>query len=148
MWSKLTNAIKRPGTPGLNPDDTGSSLHPHVMDGVYERHPNLSVFHEDTSEVPFPSPSPPPSPSKRKGLLKRISTNPFAEHETGSQPSSLRIPIGLPKKVKSSIHSTSSGEYTMLKMLYAISASLANLSRKAALSSAVPALLLNAVRLH
>ncbi|CAL1698082.1 unnamed protein product [Somion occarium] len=79
------------------------------MDGVYERHPNLSVFHEDTSEVPFPSPSPPPSPSKRKGLLKRISTNPFAEHETGSQPSSLRIPIGLPKKVKSSIHSTSSG---------------------------------------
>ncbi|KAK7688497.1 hypothetical protein QCA50_008035 [Cerrena zonata] len=108
MWSKLTSAIKRPGTPSLSPEDAEPpSLHPDVMGGVYERHPNLSVFHQDASEVPFPSPSPPPSPSKRKGLLKRISKNPFVEHEATSQPP--RPNISIPKKVKSSIHSTSTG---------------------------------------
>lgn len=108
MWSKLTSAIKRPGTPSLSPEDAEpSSLHPDVMGGVYERHPNLSVFHQDSSEVPFPSPSPPPSPSKRKGLLKRMSKNPLNEHDATSQPP--RLNITLPKKVKSSIHSTSTG---------------------------------------
>ena len=109
MWSKLTNAIKaRPGTPSLGPEDAEpSTLHPDVMGGVYDRHPNLSVFHPDSAEVPFPSPSPPPSPSRRKGLLKRISKNPFGEHEAAPHPP--RLNITLPKKVKSSIYSFSTG---------------------------------------
>ncbi|KAI0070963.1 hypothetical protein K474DRAFT_1669518 [Panus rudis PR-1116 ss-1] len=88
MWSKLTHALKRPGTPSIpgNDDDNGFSVSTHVaadgtttttndrptdvLAGVYEQHPNLSVFHQ---EVPFPDT--PTSPSMSRKLLRRMSKN-------------------------------------------------------------------------
>jgi hypothetical protein len=84
------------------------------MSGVLEKHPNLSVFHDDDdtenkpTEVPFPAPSPPSSPSKsRHGVLRRMSRS--GKHDNGEPSkvsSALKLPLRLPKKVKShmSIH--------------------------------------------
>ena len=76
MWSKLNNALKlRAGTPvNITEDEHTEVGSGEVMAGVYEQHPNLSVFHQP-SEVPFPTPSPPASPSRhgRKGMFKRMS---------------------------------------------------------------------------
>ncbi|KAI0790955.1 hypothetical protein C8Q75DRAFT_82775 [Abortiporus biennis] len=122
MWSKLSNALKRPSTPGLSDFDDESHA-PQVLAGVYEQHPNMSVFHQQqqepqSSEVPFPSPSPPPSPSRsfgRRGLLKRMSKMPFNDSEViASSPKT----IGLPKKVKSSLQSISTGMQSPLSGCY------------------------------
>ncbi|TCD68974.1 hypothetical protein EIP91_009196 [Steccherinum ochraceum] len=112
MWSKISSALKRPGTPGLGPeDDENTPAQANVLSGVYEQHPNMSVFHQsqDPQDVPFPSPSPPNSPStSRKSLRKRMSKNPFQDSDTSSQASG-KLNIGTLKKVKSSLHSISTG---------------------------------------
>jgi hypothetical protein len=96
MLSKL-NTFLKPGsrTPGPSTDDSSSSRSG-VVGRVKELHPNLSIFHGDDSEVPFPTPSPPVSPSKhgRGGMFKRMSRTPHDEPDTFSK-------VGLPKKVKS-----------------------------------------------
>ncbi|TBU28291.1 hypothetical protein BD311DRAFT_839778 [Dichomitus squalens] len=108
MWSKISSALKRPETPAQDLDSPLDDKHPSnaVLNAVFDRHPNLSNFHDPT-EVPFPSPSPPASPSKhgRKGLFKR---NPKSFHD-GEQANTLPIKLSIPhlKKVKSSIHTMS-----------------------------------------
>ncbi len=83
-------------------------------DRVLEKHPNLSVFHDDDdtenkpAEVPFPTPSSPSSPSKnRHGVLRRMSRS--GKHDNGEHSkvsSALKLPLRLPRKAKStmSIH--------------------------------------------
>lgn len=107
MWSKISNALKRPETPAheLDTDDR----QPTVLSTVFDRHPNLSNFH-DPNEVPFPSPSPPASPSKngRRGIFKRT---PKAWNENDQVPQ-LPIKLSIPhlKKVKSSLHTPTASE--------------------------------------
>ena len=108
MWSKISSALKRPETPAQDFDSPVDDKHPsnNVLTAVFDRHPNLSNFH-DPNEVPFPSPSPPASPSKhgRKGLFKR-NTKAFQD---GEQAHTLPIKLSIPhlKKVKSSGHTMS-----------------------------------------
>lgn len=108
MWAKFSNVLKhRPGTPALSEQDD----EPDVLGSVYEQHPNLSVFHE-SSEVPFPSPSPPASPSLtgQKNVFKR----PKPRIDTTTEPatsSPVISPLNLPKKVKSSLQTLSSGRH-------------------------------------
>ena len=118
MWSKLSSALKhRPSTPSLaGGDDDLSPSKADVLAGVYEQHPNLSVFHpEPPSDVPFPPSSPVLSPvmNGRKSIFKKpgkphpppINTQ---TSESGSS-SPLVSPLMLPKKVKSSLN-LASGE--------------------------------------
>ncbi|KAJ8581327.1 hypothetical protein M405DRAFT_832733 [Rhizopogon salebrosus TDB-379] len=107
MWSKLSNALK-PSRQVNDSDSDRSSAHSaptDVLARVYEQHPNLSLFHDNTNDqdIPFPTPSrpsPPPSPSKQRKKSIRVT----AKLNSDSQPSSLRLPIGLPKKVRSHLH--------------------------------------------
>ena len=117
MWSSIGRAFKRPGTPSVDHDENSAPAEVNVMSSLYEQHPNLSVFHphdlQDPQDVPFPSPSPPNSPSNTQGgrrrLLKRISKNPFNDTDADSQASG-KLNVGTLKKVKSSLHSLSTGE--------------------------------------
>jgi hypothetical protein len=77
-----------------------------VMAKVYQQHPNLSVFHEPTADVPFSTPSPPPSPSKgQSGLRNMFKRNPQQQHqfqvdsegERDRPASPFKLPL-LPKK--------------------------------------------------
>ncbi|KAI0696150.1 hypothetical protein BC835DRAFT_1414411 [Cytidiella melzeri] len=80
LWSKFGNVLKaRPGTPGPDADDERA---PDVLAGVYEQHPNLSVFQQDVIEQPFPTSSPPASPSRsgRRNMFKRMSKIPPNEN--------------------------------------------------------------------
>ncbi|KZT66598.1 hypothetical protein DAEQUDRAFT_674650 [Daedalea quercina L-15889] len=120
MWSKLSSALKhRPSTPSLaDVDDEPSPSKADVLAGVYEQHPNLSVFHpEPPSDVPFPPASPTLSPATtgRKSIFKKpgkpqpppINTQ-LAEQGTSSP---IISPLMLPKKVKSSLN-LASGKYS------------------------------------
>ncbi|KAH9068092.1 hypothetical protein EDB83DRAFT_684060 [Lactarius deliciosus] len=112
MWAKLSNALKsRPTVEETEPSS------PDVMSSVLEQHPNLSVFHNDddaenrSTDVPFPAPSPPSSPSRtRHGVLRRrisrSGKNDNGESSSSKVASALKLPLRLPKKVKShmSIH--------------------------------------------
>ena len=111
MWAKLSNVLK--SRPTLEETEPNS---PDVISSVLDKHPNLSVFHNDddtesrTTEVPFSPPSPPSSPSRRHGVLRRISRS--GKHDNGEPSkvsSALKLPLRLPKKVKShlSIHTNS-----------------------------------------
>lgn len=107
MWSKLSNVLK-PSRQFNDSDSDRSSAHSapaDVLSQVYEQHPNMSVFHERTNDndLPFPTPSPPPSPSKQRRKLTRRLSSKF-NLSGDSQPSSLKFPIGLPKKVRSHLH--------------------------------------------
>ncbi|SRR6266436_3146963 len=104
MWAKFSNALKYRHT--VNEAEPSSS---DVVSPVVEKHHNLSEPHPNDDgenrppEVPFPMPSPPGSPSKhRNGVLRRLSRS--SKHDNGepSKTSSvLKLPLRLPKKVKS-----------------------------------------------
>lgn len=117
MWSKLSNALKpRPAAPDQTPDPFTSLGD--VMSSIYEQHPNLSVF-QGNEDLPFPAPSPPGSPSKhgRKGKFKRASKVVKEGSESLDAPSSLRMPVGLPKKVRSTLSLNSNSVYLLLHPL-------------------------------
>ena len=112
MWAKLSNVLKhRPAV-----DETSFSS-PDVVSPVQEKHPNISLPRNNDdgenrpAEVAFPVPSPPGSPSRhRNGVFRRMSRS--AKHDS-SEPSkvssALKLPLLLPKKVKSkvSLHTNS-----------------------------------------
>ncbi|TFK36501.1 hypothetical protein BDQ12DRAFT_242419 [Crucibulum laeve] len=106
MWSKISHALKPRQT---HDEEPSSRLE--VMSGVLEQHPNLSVFHPNEVAPNATSsnnnPSPPGSPSKsasRRGMFKRMSKAPPREDtESMRSPSPFKLPIGLPKKVKSTL---------------------------------------------
>ncbi|KAH9830113.1 uncharacterized protein C8Q71DRAFT_378601 [Rhodofomes roseus] len=120
MWSKFSSALKqRPSTPSLLDGDEPSPSKAEVLAGVYEQHPNLSVFHaEHPSEVPFPPSSPTMSPAVngRKSIFKKPGKpqlppiNTQASEQGTSSP--MMSPLLLPKKVKSSLN-LASGEYSI-----------------------------------
>lgn len=115
MWAKLSNALKsRPAVEEIEPSS------PDVMSSVLEQHPNLSVFHDDDTEnrpteVPFPAPSPPSSPSRsRHGVLRRRMSR-SGKHDNGEPSkvsSALKLPLRLPKKVKSHMSIHTNGKHT------------------------------------
>lgn len=122
MWSKLSSALKhRPSTPSLaGGDDDLSPSKADVLAGVYEQHPNLSVFHpEPPSDVPFPPSSPTLSPviNGRKSIFKKPGKpHPPPINTQTSEPgasSPLISPLMLPKKVKSSLN-LASGEWSAI----------------------------------
>lgn len=103
MWSKISHAIYKPANKQAHDDPEPSGSQGDVMSSVFEQHPNLSVFHGGAEP-----PSPPSSPSKRRGMFKRMAKG----HREDSEPrpaSPMKLPIGLPKKVKStlSVHGNS-----------------------------------------
>jgi hypothetical protein len=106
MWSKISNALKPRHGPEEPEQTFSQSSQGDVMSRVLEQHPNLSVF-QSSSDLPLPGPSPPGSPSKqgKRGMFKRLSKlPPKDDHDSLRAPSPMRLPIGLPKKVKSSLH--------------------------------------------
>ncbi|KAJ8455282.1 hypothetical protein ONZ51_g12534 [Trametes cubensis] len=46
MWSKISNALKRPETPAQDIEHDESLKPPSVLNAVFNQHPNLSNFHE------------------------------------------------------------------------------------------------------
>ncbi|KAI0706904.1 hypothetical protein C8T65DRAFT_740457 [Cerioporus squamosus] len=109
MWSKISSALKRPETPAQD-FDADDRLQPQtVLSTVFDRHPNLSNFH-DPNEVPFPSPSPPASPSKhgRRGIFKRTPKTTSENDQVPHLPIKLSIPHL--KKVKSSLHGSTASD--------------------------------------
>ncbi|KAF5376080.1 hypothetical protein D9615_007716 [Tricholomella constricta] len=95
MWSKLSNVLK----PRVAHEDPELSSQADVMAKVYEQHPNLSVFHNDSEHMTSPSPPPSPSKSAKRNMFKRMSKVPFKDdNEPMRAPSPM---IGQPKKVKS-----------------------------------------------
>ena len=112
MWAKLSNALKYRHTI----DETEPSS-PDIVSPVLEKHPILSLPHRSDDsenkppEVPFPVPSPPSSPSRhRTGVFRRISRS--SKHdsgETSKSSSALKLPLRLPKKVKSQLSLQTNG---------------------------------------
>ncbi|KAI9509890.1 hypothetical protein F5148DRAFT_676408 [Russula earlei] len=106
MWAKLSNALK----PRPLVDDTEPSSSD-VVSAFQEKHPNQSVPRNNdddesrSAEAPFPVPSPPGSPSRhRNGLFRRVSRSTKKDAVEPSKVSSaLKLPLRLPKKVKSHI---------------------------------------------
>ncbi|KAJ7153555.1 hypothetical protein C8R43DRAFT_1106769 [Mycena crocata] len=93
MWAKLSHALK----PKHANDEPEYNSQGDVMSSVLEQHPNLSVFHSAAENSA--APSPPPSPSKnRMGMFKRHTKG---YDESSRAPSPMKLPIGIPKKVKS-----------------------------------------------
>ncbi|KAJ7042789.1 hypothetical protein C8F04DRAFT_54305 [Mycena alexandri] len=87
MWAKLSHVLK----PKAHDEPEANSGTGDVMSSVFEQHPNLSVFHH-----PPEQPSPPPSPSKtRMAMFKRK-----GHDESSRAPSPMKMPRGIPKKVK------------------------------------------------
>ncbi|SRR5258707_10051761 len=121
MWAKFSNALKSRHTVD---EPEPSSLD--VVSPVLEKHPNVSELqpNEDGEnkppEVPFPVPSPPSSPSKhRNGVFRRISRS--GKHDSGepSKASSvLKLPLRLPKKVKSQMSLQTNGGYIFARFGY------------------------------
>ncbi|KAF7326631.1 hypothetical protein MVEN_02599900 [Mycena venus] len=101
MWAKLSHALK----PKQAHDDSDANSHGEVLAGVLEQHPNLSVFHH-----PSENPSPPPSPSKssRMGMFKRHTKG---YDESQRAPSPMKLPLGIPKKVKSTFGMHGNGAF-------------------------------------
>ncbi|KAG6836493.1 hypothetical protein H0H93_007522 [Arthromyces matolae] len=96
MWAKLTNVLK-PRAPNEDPEPSGEG----VMNKVFEQHPNLSVFHNNTERTS--SPSPPPSPTRstkstKRSMFKRLSKAHLKDDTESDRPSPL---VGNPKKLKS-----------------------------------------------
>lgn len=92
MWSKFSNALKR-----QDDTDAGSQYQE-------QHHANASTrslatsYHESTAIL-----SPPSSPSKKKNMLKRLSRATNLDDAEGSS-SPFKLPIGLPKRVKSHLN--------------------------------------------
>ena len=103
MWSKISSVL-RPRHTIEEPEP--SSSEGDVISKVKESH--LSVFH-GASDRPIPTPSPPSSPSKsgRRGMFKRMSRAPLKDDDSVR---ALCPPIGLPKKVKSSLRLNGNSE--------------------------------------
>ena len=123
MWSRISNALNYRHTV----DETGPSS-PDVVSAMLEGHSNLSVLHRNDdsenkpTEVPFPGPSPPSSPSKhRNGLFRRKSRS--VKQDTGEpskSSSALKLPLRLPKKVKSHISLQTNGMSISAGSCYAV----------------------------
>jgi len=106
MWAKLSNALKhRPTVDETEPSSAD------LVSTIREKRPNTPVprnnddYENKPAEVPFPVPSPPGSPSRhRNGVFRRLSRSGKRDTAEPSKASStLKLPLRLPKKVKSQI---------------------------------------------
>lgn len=120
MWSRISNALNYRHTG----DETGPSS-PDVVSATLEKHPNLSVPHRNDDsenkppEVSFPGLSPPSSPSRRNGLFRRMSRS--VKHDSGEpskSSSTLKLPLRLPKKVKSQLSLQTNGRCISARPCY------------------------------
>ncbi|KAH9964889.1 hypothetical protein BC827DRAFT_1127002 [Russula dissimulans] len=106
MWAKLSNALKhRPTVDEIEPSSAD------LVSTTQEKQANISVPRNNNddenkpAEVPFPVPTPPGSPSRhRNGVFRRLSRSGKRDTAEPSKASStLKLPLLLPKKVKSQI---------------------------------------------
>jgi hypothetical protein len=112
MWAKFSNALKY-----RHPVDETEPSSSDVVSPILEKHPNVSEPHLNDDgenkppEVPFPVPSPPASPSKhRNGVFRRLSRSSKHDSAEPSKASSaLKLPLRLPKKVKSQLSLQTNG---------------------------------------
>ncbi|TFK48321.1 hypothetical protein OE88DRAFT_574485 [Heliocybe sulcata] len=92
MWSRISNALK--SKQDDEEDDWDKSGSPPVLNGVYEQHPNLSIFHNDEEEEPISGDILPASPSNGiREMLKRVSKSPW--NEDARNDSTLSLPANL-----------------------------------------------------
>lgn len=118
MWARLSNALKH--RPTVDETESSSS---DVLPTVPEKHTDLSEPRNNDdgenrpAEVPFPVPSPPASPSRhRNGVFRRMSRS--AKHDSGEPSkasSAIKLPLRLPKKVKSHISLQMNSRYISLR---------------------------------
>jgi hypothetical protein len=103
MWSKITNALK----PQPQKEEPSSSQGSEVMSKVYEKHPNMSMFHaNETGVVDQPHPSPPSSPSLhgKRNIFKRMSKGALKDPpEPPRALSPFTLPASISKKVRNQI---------------------------------------------
>ncbi|TDL26867.1 hypothetical protein BD410DRAFT_819072 [Rickenella mellea] len=130
MWTKLSNALKQRGDgeqhqptqqhqrqppqqqeQHLQAPQTASTSQSKIVTKLREQHPNLSMF-DQQPDVPFPAPSPPGSPSKhgKLGIFKRTSK----ANKNDEPIPSLKLPMFIPKKVKSTLNLNSNNSSVSL----------------------------------
>lgn len=121
MWAKFSNALKY-----RHPVDEAEPSSPDIVSPILEKHPNVSEPHLNDDggnkppEVPFPAPSPPGSPSKhRSGVFRRLSRSSKHDSAEPSKASSvLKLPLRLPKKVKSQMSLQTNGRCISARSCY------------------------------
>jgi len=121
MWAKFSNALKY-----RHPVDEAEPSSSLVVSPILEKHYNVSEPHLNYNgenrppEVPFPVPSPPGSPSKhRNGVFRRLSRSSKHDSAEPSRASSvLKLPLRLPKKVKSQLSLQTNGRRISVRSCY------------------------------
>lgn len=101
MWSKFTNALKGNAQPAK--EEHTASQSGEVLNKVYEKHPNLSMFQANESGVVESASDAPSSPSvhNKRNMFKRMSRGaPKDDAEAPPTPSTANAPTGLLKKVR------------------------------------------------
>lgn len=121
MWAKFSNALKY-RHPVDEPEPSSSDVVSPILEkhsNVYEPHPNDDSENKPP-EVPFPVPSPPGSPSKhRNGVFRRLSRSSKHDSAEPSKASSvLKLPLRLPKKVKSQLSLQTNSTCIIAKSCY------------------------------
>ncbi|KAJ7270899.1 hypothetical protein C8J57DRAFT_1507863 [Mycena rebaudengoi] len=104
MWAKISHVLK----PKQAHEDDDTHSPGDVLTSVFEQHPNLSVF--NSQEPSHPSPPPSPSRGSRRGMFKRHTKG----DDSFRAPSPMKLPIGLPKKVKSPFSNLGNGSQASL----------------------------------
>ena len=120
MWAKLSNALKY-----RHPVDEAEPSSSDVVSHILGRHPSVSEPHLNNDgeskppEVPSPTHSPPGSPSKRNGVFRRLSRSSKHDSAEPSRTSSvLKLPLRLPKKVKSQMSLQTNGRRISARSCY------------------------------
>ncbi|KAG6911060.1 hypothetical protein DXG01_004575 [Tephrocybe rancida] len=117
MWAKLSNVLKPTRAAHEDPEPSSSSQtsHENVMTKVFEQHPNLSVFHNDSERMSSPSPPPSPTRSVKRNMFKRMSKAPFKEDADSVRATSPII--GQPKKIKAPFFGNNNNSQASLSKL-------------------------------
>uniref|UniRef100_A0A8H7XXY7 Uncharacterized protein n=1 Tax=Psilocybe cubensis TaxID=181762 RepID=A0A8H7XXY7_PSICU len=116
MWSKFTNALKGNSQPVK---EEHSPQGGEVLNKVYEKHPNLSMFQANESGVAESHTDAPSSPSvhNKRNMFKRMSRGaPKDDSEAPPTPSSVNPPTGLLKKVRGHNESYRNGNGSQLSL--------------------------------
>jgi hypothetical protein len=107
MWAKFSNALKSRHTVDEPEPSSSDAVSP-----VLEKHPNVSELQTNEDGENRPPEVPFPASKHRNGIFRRVSRS--GKHDSGepSKASSvLKLPLRLPKKVKSQMSLQTNGGY-------------------------------------
>ncbi|KAG6812008.1 hypothetical protein H0H92_004737 [Tricholoma furcatifolium] len=110
MWAKLSNVLKPRGAAENEPSSSSHVPQENVMNKVFEQHPNMSVFQNDSERKSSPSPPPSPSKGSKRNMFKRLSKAPFKDDDSVRAPS----PFMKPLKKKSGLFSNGNNSQASL----------------------------------